>query len=382
MTPSELDDPILERVRAARPAPPAGADHVPARAHEQLSEILSAPRGRDRRRTLLRRRMAGALVPSLGVAVAVAVMVIVLTAHTGRSPSTSPATGASRPLTAHEYAVALGFGTVVPGLGSDAATRLLFDAEQQLRARCMSARGLTYKVERAPADGRLPSFTGYPTTFYPNPSPGPYPEAALLAARERDGFGLYVEATAPRTDPDPEDHYVASLPAPVRTRWESAWTGPRGCLSETAKELYGSREQATIAGSLPTLVYNSLNGAAYTRSGSLSPNDRATAKAAARWSSCVHAQTGEVFADEDGLVAWLSNGTRPAQQRTERFRRREIRYALISTTCAYSSGQAQAFAAAFRAAANHLPANVLRDLRFVLTHQARWLANARKVIAG
>lgn len=380
MTPPELDDPILERVRRARPAPPAGAEVRPVDAHQQLVEIIRPTEKRHHRRGRARQRITAALVPSLGVAVVIAMAGFIIAVNARHHTTAAAAGERGTRLTAREFAVAVGFGTAVPGFGSDAATRLLFDAEQQLRARCMSRRGLGYQIEQLPSVGRLPSFTGYPTTFYPSPTPGPYPESALLAERTRNGFGIYRNANTPRIDPDPEDRYVASLSRTERASWLRAWTGPHGCLSEAAASIYGSRRGTAKAESLSTIVYNHLVAAVYSSSGAPSAANQKTAEAAAAWSRCVRAHVGRSFDDEAALVAWLQNTSTTAEQQTAGFRQREVRYALMSTRCAYSSGQAQAFAAAFRAAANRLPANIVDQLQFVIAHQASWIARARAAL--
>ena len=60
-----------------------------------------------------------------------------------------------------------------------------------------------------------------------------------------------------------------------------------------------------------------------------------------------------------------SSVSRPRHLRTQSFRHLEIRQAVNDTRCAYSTGQAQTFAAAFEAAVNHLPAKLDGQLRFV-----------------
>ena len=79
-------------------------------------------------------------------------------------------------------------------------------------------------------------------------------------------------------------------------------------------------------------------------------------------------------------MAWLLNGTPPSQRQTQAFRSREVRYARVSATCAYQTGQPQAFFDAFRAAADHLPARLASQLTFVFAHEAAWLQRARQIL--
>ena len=130
--------------------------------------------------------------------------------------SMSGGSGPRLSLTAGEYAFAVG------GDGSTRTSRLeatsgviLARAEQVLRARCMARRGFRYTAVAPPATTDLPSVTGYPSTFYPNPQPTAYPERQLLALRRRQGFDL----PAGHGETDPNERYLATV-SPAR---QNAW---------------------------------------------------------------------------------------------------------------------------------------------------------------
>ncbi len=383
MTASQLDDPVLQRVRAARPPAPEHGQGLPPDAWALLEAIVAErPVRRPRRGAFARGRFTGWLAPVIGllVAVAVAAVAIVVVGHR-RQPASSPV-GSGTHLTAAEYALALGADTVTSSPAGTNSARPLFDAEQGLREQCMRQRGLGYRIERFPQPGRLPSITGYPSTFYPAPTSSPYPESTLLAVRARSGFGLYRGAAAGRRDPDTEDNYLRTLNPRERSRWLAAWRGPHGCLALASARLYASSHAASVSQSLPTLVYDYLTSTVYTTSGAISPQNQRTAAAASGWSRCMRRATGHTFSDEDALVAWLVNTNSPRQQRTNTFRLLETRYAVLDTRCAYQVRQPQAFTAAFRTAANHLPPSIHTQLQFVLDHEAQWVARARAVLNG
>jgi hypothetical protein len=381
MTGSQLDDPVLQRVRAARPAAPGNGEGLPPDAWALLEAIVAErPVRRPRRRAFARGRFTGWLGPVIGllVAVAVAAVAIVVVGHR-REPASS-ASGTD--LTAAQYALALGADTVTSSPASTTSARPLFDAEQLLRERCMRQRGLGYRIERFPQPGRLPSITGYASTFYPAPTSSPYPESTLLAVRARSGFGLYRGAAAARRNPDPEDSYLRTLNPRERSRWLAGWRGPHGCLALASARLYGSRHAASVSQSLPTLVYDYLTSTVYTTSGAISPQNQRTAASAGAWSRCMRRATGHTFSDEDALVAWLVNTHSPRQQRTNAFPLLETRYAVLDTRCAYQVRQPQAFTAAFRTAANHLPPRIHTQLQFVLDHEVQWVARTRAILKG
>ncbi len=384
MSAPQLHDPVLERVRAARPAAPRYSEGLPPAAQALLEAIVADPprHRRVRRGAFARERFTGRVAPLLGLVVAlgVAALAIVAVGHR-RQPAGSAGSSATR-LTAGQYAIALGADTVTSSPAGTTSARLLFAADQRLRERCMRQRGQEYRIERFPQPGPLPSITGYPSTFYPAPTASPYPESTLLAVRARSGFGLYEAATTQRASPDPEDSYIRTLTARERSRWLASWRGPHGCLSLASTQLYGSAHAASIAQSVPTAVYNYLTSTVYTTAGAISLRDQPTAATALAWSRCMRHNTGHTFSNEDALIAWLLDTNNPRQQHTNRFRRLETHYAVIDTQCAYSVGQPRTFTAAFREAANHLPPNLHAQLRFVLNRKPRWVARAQAILDG
>ncbi|MGH2858857.1 MAG: hypothetical protein ACRDMJ_15390 [Solirubrobacteraceae bacterium] len=376
-----MDDPLLQRVRAARPTLAPDGELPATVAGEVLNATLAQTPTRPRRlRTQLSARVLRSAVPIMGAGVAIAVMVAAILVLGHRAAAPTPAISGGQPLTASEYAIALGADTTTANPAAGTTNKLLFDAEQRLRARCMAQRGLTYRIETFPRPGPLPSDTGYPTTFYPSPAPAPYPEATLLAVRAHHGFGIFDDATAPHRNPDPEDRYVSTLNPGQRSRWLAAWRGPNGCLSLAGSQLYGSRHAAAMFAAVPTLIYDYIDSIIYTRSGAISPGNRPTAAAARAWSRCMQSSTGHSFSDEDALVAWLLNSNTPRQQHTRTFRQLEIRYALQDTRCAYRVGQPRTFTTAFHTAANHLPSKLATQLRYVLDHQTGWVNRARRIL--
>ncbi len=403
-------DGLLLAVRAARPAgapedsaSSAAGQAVLARAcagrhgpggpgHRNGAGDPGDPDARDplrprRARARVRRRLARlgpGLVPALGALAALAIGLLAIVGLDHHRPTRAPATAngtARRHLTPAAYAFALG------GESAGAAGRLLFNADQKLRGRCMAASGLHYIPSVWPdttlpgARTDLPSSTGYPTTWYPQPIPGVYPEAALLAEARSTAFGIHLGAVALPSHADPDDTYVSTLSPARRRTWIRTFDGRHGCMWKASDGLYGSPRAAAIAETLPTLLYDTLNGAAYRRNGVLRKDDGRIAASAAAWSRCMLGATGRDYADETALINALF-AFPPRTERTAGFARLERSDAVADVRCAYASGQAQTFAAAFHAAANRLPKRVASELRFVLAHRAHWLARARAVLAG
>jgi hypothetical protein len=138
---------------------------------------------------------------------------------------------------------------------------LLFRAEQVLDARCMRAQGLQYLVT----------------------DPGPEPTAGVVTT---DALGhishgshatpLTYGVTAVASGQPAEDHYVQTLPDPVRTRYLDALNGPQtprftmrlpsgatgsyttgGCVGQARAELYGSVRAALADTLVPQDLRNS-----------------------------------------------------------------------------------------------------------------------------
>jgi hypothetical protein len=385
MSGTQQDDPVLERVRAARPGSPAHGAGLPPDARKLLEAIVAEPRGgrrRGTRRGFARRRLTGWVAPALGAAVTLGVAAVAILVLGHRVEPTSSARPSGTRLTAAQYAIALGADSVTSSSAGTTRARLLFDAEQLLRQQCMRQRGVTYRIEPFPQPGPLPSITGYPSTFYPAPTPSSYPESTLLTVRAASGFGLYEDATGAHRDPDPEDAYIRTLSPRDRSRWLAAWRGTHGCLSLASAQLYGSAHAASVVQLLPSLVYDYLDSTVYSASGAISPHNQRTAAATTAWSRCMRHATGRTFSDEDALMTWLLNSDSPRQQRTTAFRLRETHYAVLDTRCAYLVGQPQAFTAAFRAAANHLPPGIKAQLQYLLDHEPQWVRRAREILKG
>jgi hypothetical protein len=382
MNDDRLDDELLVAVRDARPAS-SGLDTSPfsPAAEKILERALSARElGRNRRRGHADARWLGWVVPIVASMSAITVLILALADLGHRHPTNSSVgSAAAHGLSDAQYVLALG-GDPSPSTG----TLLLFRADQLLRAQCMQQRGFHYVLDPTPTAGLsgLPTSSPSPSTFYPEPSVTAYAESKLLAFRAIHGFGIYGGAVAPHTDPDPDDRYLKTLPRSQQRRWLNAWTGKDGCYGTAEAQLYDSRRAANMAGAVPTLVYNYLDNIVYDHTGAISTRDRRTATAASAWSQCMQRATGHVWSDENALITWLLDAYTPRQTRTRTFRQLEIHQAISDTHCSYSTGQAQTFAAAFRQAANHLPAQIESQLRFVLTHRLEWIAQARTILSG
>lgn len=377
MTDERVDDPILLAVRASRPAASAVADDASSlQAQALLERIVSLPAPADqrrRRRTFL--RWPDWAIPAFGgvIAVVVAVIALVGLEHRHRAPVTPTVSGRGLALSASQYVFAVG-GDSSPRTSPQQLRSglVLYRAEQILRARCMRPRGFHYVLDPAPSVNPLPSTTGYPSTFYPQPIATAYPEQALLALRQRDGFGIHTSRLNQKNQSDPDDRYLKTLPPARQKQWLQAFHGRNGCSGTAEVQLFGSRRAANLESSVPTLVYNHLNTVAYNPDGSIAQSNTRTAAAAAAWSRCMHAATGNTWPDENALITSLEKQSA----------RREITLAVTDTKCAYRSGQAQTFAAAFRQAANHLPATIHIDLQYLLTHRAAWIDRAHTILAA
>jgi len=375
MNDEQMNDPVLLTVRSARPAPVAVEDRPSsAEAHALLEHVLSPPPatpGGSRGRCW----WPGGLAPLIGclTAIAVAAIALVGLSHRGRSRAPSPTATPKLTLSADQYVFAVG-GDASPRTSREqlASGLVLFRAEQILRARCMQQRGFRYVAVAPPAVSALASATGYPTTFYPEPIASAYPEQLLLSFRQSHGFGIHPSFAGSSPQSDPNETYLKHL-KPARQRlWRQAFNGRNGCDGTAEVQLFGSRRAANLEGLVPSQVYDHLNAVVYTRSGAIAGSSSRTASAAAAWSRCMHAATGQSWADEDALVSSLPN----------HLTRHEISLALTDTRCAYSSRQAQTFAAAFRQAANHLPSQLQADLGYLLAHRGEWVRHARRIVAS
>jgi len=183
---------------------------------------------------------------------------------------------------------------------------VLLQAIQVLREQCMQKRGFHYVVTRVSPVSALPSATGYPSTFDPQPLAGPYPETALLALRQREGFGIALSAGAQGHDPDPNDRYVSTLSIAQQRRWRAAWMGQNGCYGQAETRLFGSRQAGNREDLLPTTIYDELSTAVYAPDGSISPSHTATRTAATAWSRCMKTTTGRAWTDESSIVSRLT----------------------------------------------------------------------------
>jgi hypothetical protein len=379
-----LQDELLVAVRSARPARPENGDSpFSAEAQTMLERVLSVNRPRSLRRVRVSIATGlGRTVPVVASLAAIAIVVVALTTL-GRRPAlhrSAPGGGSGHALTATQYSFAVGGddNSRLPG------GVLLFRADQVLRGRCMKRRGFHYVADLQPRTGRLslPSVTGYPSTFYAQPSVDAYPEGALLALRERHGFGIYNGAVSAHVDPDPDDRYLKTLPAARQKLWLKAWRGPNGCSGRAEVQLYGSRRAANMELLVSNLVYNYLNSAVYDRGGAIARIDQRTYAVTAAWSRCMNKATGHDWSDENALISWLYRRYTPARIRTLSFRRQEISEAVADTECSYRTGQAQTFAAAFVRAADHLPARIQTQLSFLLVHRPSWVARARRILGA
>ena len=280
--------------------------------------------------------------------------------------------GPAQTLSASQYAFAVGGDASIRTSETQKTSGLVLGAADQiLRERCMRSRGFRYVQDPAPTTDPLPSVTGYPSTFYPNPLPSAYPEATLLAFRERQGFGLPPNS---HVDTDPDDRYLKTLSPTRRKAWLKAWMGQNGCYGAAEVQLFGSRRAANLEQQVPALIYNYLNTVVYTPKGAIDTSHATTANAAAAWSRCMRASTGRAWPDENAVVSAVSG---PAADRTHASARR---LTVADTKCAYSTGQAQAFAAAFRQAATHLPTRIQTPLRYLLAHRAGWIKKAQRIV--
>lgn len=365
-------DPTLTRLDESGPEPPAPPPPACRRLTSRLFE-----------------RPAGWAVPAAGVLTTIAVVAVALgvlkpshrpqratsrsapnqTSSATGSKQTRSAGGPGRTLSARAYAFAVGGDANAPG------GAVLLHAEQVLRERCMRQRGFGYIVLPPPARTALPSVTGYPSTFYPQPLLTAYPESALLALREREGFGLASALATQGHDTDPNDQYLKTLSPAQQRLWRTAWMGRNGCYGQTEVQLFGSRRAANLEQLLPTKIYDEPNTAVYTPRGSISPSNPATRNAAAAWARCMQATTGQTWTDENALVTSLSD-------QHNAFAKSEIHLAVADTKCAYRTGQAQTFAAAFRRAATQLPPTTTAELRFLLARRNAWIKKANDIVAS
>lgn len=381
-------DELLRAVTAARPAPAPEDDADGAVARAVLDRLAAGGTDRSRSGRPRAGRLRPALLPALGVLIALGVGLLAIVGLDHHRSTQAAAARSHHRHGAHASRLTrVGYADALGVTGSGHVARLLFDADQALDARCMSARGLHFVVDSGapvvlPA-GRvdLASITGLPTTWYPQPIPWVYSEPALLAEARYAGFGIHLGAVAGLNPVDPNDGYVKQLSPARRRAWIRALDGHGGCMDTAAAQLYGSSRAAGIAQTAPTQVYDTLGGAVYARNGSaLRRGNPRIARAVAAWSRCMRRATGDTYADETALInALFASG--PAAERTPGFARTERADAVADVRCDYTSGQASAFAAAFHAAANRLPARLTAEVRFVLAHRAGWVARARTVLA-
>lgn len=393
----------LDQLRRENPVP----DAVPTMPLEMMLRRLdeeppaaiskSAAQQHGNRGPRSRTHRVGAVVPALSVAVAIAIGATILlsirsratgphpTTHSNTSTVSPPPAGSgpAQTLSASAYAFAVGGDSSPGGTSRVQASSglLLFRADQVLRGRCMSQRGFRYIPDPTPRVSVLPSATGYPSTFYPQPMLSAYPEAALLTLREHEGFDLNAGSVVNHTDQDPDDRYLKTLPPAGQKRWLNAWMGHNGCYGAAETQLFGSQRAANLEQLLPSQIYDYLNSTVYTSDGAISASNPRTADATAAWSRCMRTATGRTWATENALISSISSGPIPTRLRYK-FAAAEISLAVADTRCAYSTGQAQAFAAAFRIAATHLPVTLQTKLRFLLAHRHAWVTKAARILAS
>lgn len=259
------------------------------------------------------------------------------------------------------------YGYILNGGAHTPDGQLLFEADQLLRARCMSRAGFRYVFDHNTTAPQVPS------SFYPQPGGTVPSESSLLAYRRVRGFDLYGEATAPgaHTDPDPDDRYLKTLPPATQRAWLAAWdAGPGGgCLGRTGAELYGSRANAVADVEIPAEVYDHVLTV-------VDADPQVVARTAA-WSSCMQRAAGHRWANESALVNWIGAQGNLA---TLTSLHREIRLSVQDTRCAYSTGQAQTMAPMFVKAANHLPSQLEGALLAVLAQRAAAVRRAEALL--
>jgi RNA polymerase sigma factor (sigma-70 family) len=101
-----------------------------------------------------------------------------------------------------------------------------------------------------------------------------------------------------------------------------------------------------------------------------------SAHAAAAWSRCMRKTTGHAWPDENALITAITGPNGDSTGPSARS------MAIADTKCAYSTGQAQAFAAAFRQAATNLPTTIQTQLRYLLARRAAWINKAQHILAS
>ena len=250
---------------------------------------------------------------------------------------------------------------------------------------CMLAHGFPYT--EAPAyDGE--NSRNDDLTDVPGVAPS---EASLLRYRRRNGYGLYQMFRAPAAGQLPNDRYVASLTSAAQTRWLVAFEGdrsqdasmsfPGGVVINYQRGGCQGRAQATVFGSVaaftrrqyePTIIYRELSDAAFA-----SPQVRRAGRA---WSACVARAVGTHFSSPGALQGALqrryeSTGATPATHRLE------IRDAIADTTCAYGTGLARSYSAAFWDSTRRLPLPQQRDLTILVAQEAQAYSRAVSLLA-
>jgi hypothetical protein len=211
------------------------------------------------------------------------------------------------------------------GLTGQAAVQVN-NAYEGLVKRCMESKGFVYYplIQAANSMSAHPQLAGIP-------------QADIgLAARKANGYGFYPPAAQPAGPgqsggTDPEDRYVASLPAAVQQKYLQALQGPDtlrvtvtypggtgssitagGCQGAAERRIYGSVAnymQATTGASLQTIqLFHTVTA------------DPAFLAVVAGWSSCMTRHGYHYRSPEDlwnSLAAYIANSPTPAARDLE-----------------------------------------------------------------
>jgi hypothetical protein len=270
------------------------------------------------------------------------------------------------------------------GLAGQAAAQVN-NAYEGLVKQCMEAKGLVY----------------YPliqavNSISPHPPLAGIPQAYVgLAAREANGYGFYSPAAQPAGTgqsggTDPEDRYIAALPAVVQQRYVQALQGPDtlrvtvtypggtgssitagGCRGAAERRVYGS-----VANYLQATTGASLQGIHLSHTVTADPTFLAVV---ARWSSCM---TKHGYHYRSPADLWNSLSAHTASNPTPAARDLEIRVSVADYNCSAATKLVPTVQALQDEHIRHLDKPFAANLALITRIEGSALKEARTILAA
>lgn len=275
----------------------------------------------------------------------------------------------------------LRYGGRVPGQVS-----LIDRAEDKVVVDCMNRHGFYFATQ--PELTASLGDDGLSST----PGPGATAESAALTYAHRYGFGIYERIAAVAQGPSPAmrrlDSYTTHLSArkyaamtlaqvgnqtnrvrvnfPAGAGYDLVPTG--GCTGQAARKVYGSVSRNDLRLNAVVAINHTLSERAH--------GSTAVSATEPRYARCMERRAGHAFENQAATVRWLGLHYK-APSTWSSAKALELKYAVDSTRCMYTSGGARAYAMAYWIAARRMPDSwylvltQVRQMDAVATRKAR-----------